>query len=68
MSKAKDLRANTEDQLKDELLQLKKEQFNLRFQRATGQLESTARMKIVRRDIARIKTVMHERSTAERAG
>jgi len=68
MTKASDLRANTPDQLKDELLQLKKEQFNLRFQRATGQLESTARMRIVRRDIARIKTVMHERGTAERAG
>jgi large subunit ribosomal protein L29 len=65
MRKASDLRANTDDQLQDELLQLKKEQFNLRFQRATGQLEGTARLKVVRRDIARIKTVMHERRSAE---
>jgi large subunit ribosomal protein L29 len=64
MKKASDLRANTDDQLQDELLQLKKEQFNLRFQRATGQLEGTARLKVVRRDIARIKTVMHERRRA----
>ncbi len=65
MKKASDLRANTDDQLQDELLQLKKEQFNLRFQRATGQLEGTARLKVVRRDIARIKTVMHERRSPE---
>jgi large subunit ribosomal protein L29 len=65
MKKASDLRANTDDQLQDELLQLKKEQFNLRFQRATGQLEGTARLKVVRRDIARIKTVMHERRSLE---
>jgi large subunit ribosomal protein L29 len=65
MKKASYLRANTDDQLQDELLQLKKEQFNLRFQRATGQLEGTARLKVVRRDIARIKTVMHERRSAE---
>ena len=64
MKKASDLRANTDDQLQDNLLQLKKEQFNLRFQRATGQLEGTARLKVVRRDIARIKTVMHERRQA----
>lgn len=64
MKKASDLRANTDVQLQDELLQLKKEQFNLRFQRATGQLEGTARLKVVRRDIARIKTVMHERRSA----
>jgi large subunit ribosomal protein L29 len=67
MKKASDLRANTDDQLQDELLQLKKEQFNLRFQRATGQLEGTARLKVVRRDIARIKTVMHERRSAPSA-
>ena len=58
--KASDLRAETTDQLQDKLVQLKKEQFNLRFQRATGQLEGTARMRAVRRDIARIKTVLHE--------
>ncbi len=47
----------TADQLDDEVLKLKKEQFNLRFQRATGQLENTARVREVRRDIARIKTI-----------
>ncbi|MFY9627095.1 MAG: 50S ribosomal protein L29 [Methylocystis sp.] len=52
-----DLRALSEDQLNDELLKLKKEQFNLRFQRATGQLENTSRVRVVRRDIARAKTI-----------
>ena len=56
--KAADLRAKTKDELSDQLLQLKKEQFNLRFQRATGQLENTARVREVRRDIARIKTLL----------
>jgi large subunit ribosomal protein L29 len=56
--KADDLRARTEDQLREQLLQLKKEQFNLRFQKATGQLENTARVREVRRDIARIKTIL----------
>jgi large subunit ribosomal protein L29 len=56
--KAGDLRVKTEDQLREQLLQLKKEQFNLRFQRATGQLENTARVREVRRDIARIKTIL----------
>ena len=56
--KAGDLRARTEDQLREQLLQLKKEQFNLRFQKATGQLENTARVGEVRRDIARIKTIL----------
>ena len=55
--KAGDLRSMTIDQLDDEVLKLKKEQFNLRFQRATGQLENTARVRQVRRDIARIKTI-----------
>ena len=55
--KAGDARAMTPDQLSDELMKLKKEQFNLRFQRATGQLENTSRVREVRRDIARIKTV-----------
>jgi len=60
-----DLRAMTLDQLDDELLKLKKEQFNLRFQRATGQLENTSRVWQVRRDIARIKTVaQHKRAAA----
>lgn len=53
-----DLSVMSEDQLTDEILKLKKEQFNLRFQRATGQLENTSRVRVVRRDIARIKTVM----------
>jgi large subunit ribosomal protein L29 len=52
-----DLRALTEDQLNDEVLKLKKEQFNMRFQRATGQLENTSRVRVVRRDIARAKTI-----------
>jgi large subunit ribosomal protein L29 len=56
--KAAELRARTEDQLHEQLLQLKKEQFNLRFQKATGQLENTARVREVRRDIARIKTIL----------
>jgi large subunit ribosomal protein L29 len=56
--KAAELRTRTEDQLREQLLQLKKEQFNLRFQKATGQLENTARVRQVRRDIARIKTII----------
>jgi len=52
-----DLKVLSDDQLNDELLKLKKEQFNLRFQRATGQLENTSRVRVVRRDIARIKTL-----------
>ena len=58
--KAGDLRAKTADELSENLVQLKKEQFNLRFQQATGQLEATARVRQVRRDIARIKTVLHQ--------
>ncbi|WP_119422229.1 50S ribosomal protein L29 [Desertibaculum subflavum] len=56
--KARDLVGKTKDELSDQLENLKKEQFNLRFQRATGQLESTARVQQVRRDIARVKTVL----------
>ena len=52
-----DLKALSEDQLTEELLKLKKEQFNLRFQRATGQLENTSRVRVVRRDVARVKTI-----------
>ena len=52
-----DLKVMTDDQLNDEVLKLKKEQFNLRFQRATGQLENTSRVRVVRRDIARAKTI-----------
>ena len=65
--KGEDLRAMSADQLSDELLKLKKEQFNLRFQRATGQLENTGRVREVRRDIARIKTVAQQkRATAQK--
>jgi large subunit ribosomal protein L29 len=65
--KAEDVRAMTADQLSDELVKLKKEQFNLRFQRATGQLENTGRVREVRRDIARIKTVAQQkRATAQK--
>jgi large subunit ribosomal protein L29 len=63
--KAGDVRAMTQDQLGDELMKLKKEQFNLRFQRATGQLENTARVRQVRRDIARIQTVARQKRAAE---
>jgi large subunit ribosomal protein L29 len=65
MAKASDLKVLTVDQLDDELLKLKKEQFNLRFQRATGQLENTSRVRVVRRDIARIKTVAQTKRAAE---
>ena len=57
--KAVDLVGKTADELSDSLLDLKKEQFNLRFQKASGQLENTARVRQVRRDISRIKTVLH---------
>jgi large subunit ribosomal protein L29 len=60
--KAAELRDKTPDQLRDELVRLKKESFNLRFQQATGQLESTARMKAVRRDAARVKTILNEKA------
>src|SRR5262249_33380334 len=62
--KPKDVRALTDDALGDELMKLKKEQFNLRFQKASGQMEHTARGRQVRRDIARIKTVQAERAAA----
>ena len=67
MAKAEDLRTMTVDQLDDELLKLKKEQFNLRFQRATGQLENTSRVRLVRRDIARIKTVAQKKRTEQKS-
>ena len=60
--KAGDVKAMTPDQLKDELIKLKKEQFNLRFQKATGQIENTARVRQIRRDIARIKTSQQQRA------
>ena len=61
MTVASDLRARTPDELATLLLDLRKEQFNLRFQRATGQMEGTARIRVVRREIARIKTIQAER-------
>lgn len=64
MTKAADLRVKSVDELNDQLLLLKKEQFNLRFQKASGQLENTARVREVRRDIARIKTILGQRATA----
>ena len=60
-----DLRAMSVDQLDDELLKLKKERFNLRFQRATGQLENTSRVRVVRRDIARIRTIARQKRAAQ---
>jgi large subunit ribosomal protein L29 len=62
--KAGDVRAMTPDQLTDELAKLKKEQFNLRFQRATGPLENTGRVREVRRDIARVKTIAGQKRAA----
>ena len=61
---AKELREKTPDQLRDELASLKKEAFNLRFQQATSQLENTARMRKVRRDAARVKTILNEKAAA----
>jgi large subunit ribosomal protein L29 len=61
---AHELRDKTPDQLRDELVALKKEAFNLRFQQATGQLESTARIRSVRRDVARVITVLNEKAAA----
>ena len=60
-----DLKVMSEDQLDTEVLKLKKEQFNLRFQRATGQLENTSRVRVVRRDIARAKTIAAQKRTAD---
>jgi large subunit ribosomal protein L29 len=65
--KASDVRAKTVDQLNDDLAALKKEQFNLRFQRASGQLEKTSRVKEVRRDIARIKTIAAQKAAGKKA-
>ncbi len=62
-----DLGTMTPDQLQDELLSLKKEQFNLRFQRATGQLENTGRIREVRRDVARVKTLTRQKAAQAKA-
>ncbi|MCT4682952.1 MAG: 50S ribosomal protein L29 [Roseicyclus sp.] len=59
---ASELREKTPDQLRDQLTQLKKEAFNLRFQQATGQLENTARMRTVKRDTARVMTILNEKA------
>ena len=61
-----DLKTMSEDQLDQEVLNLKKEQFNLRFQRATGQLENTSRVRVVRRDIARVKTLAAQKRAAQK--
>ncbi len=66
-SRVSDLRVMTLDQLDDEALKLKKEQFNLRFQKASGQLQDTARVRIVRRDIARVKTIAAQKRAAAKA-
>ena len=65
--KVADIRTMTVDQIDDEVLKLKKEQFNLRFQRATGQLENTSRVREVRRDIARLQTIMRQKRGAPAA-
>ncbi|MEQ9040157.1 MAG: 50S ribosomal protein L29 [Silicimonas sp.] len=64
---AKELRDKTPDQLRDELANLKKEAFNLRFQQATNQLENTARMRQVRRNVARVKTILNEKAASAAA-
>ena len=64
MTKIVDVRAKSADELQAMLLDLRKEQFNLRFQRATGQLEALSRVKVVRRDIAKVKTIIGERTRA----
>jgi large subunit ribosomal protein L29 len=66
-NRLQDLRVMTEDQLSDEALALKKEQFNLRFQRASGQLQNTARVRVVRRDIARAKTIAAQKRAKDKA-
>ncbi|MGC1353192.1 MAG: 50S ribosomal protein L29 [Xanthobacteraceae bacterium] len=65
--KVADVRTMTVDQIDDEVLKLKKEQFNLRFQRATGQLENTSRVREVRRDIARLKTIARQKRAPKTA-
>lgn len=63
--KVEDVRAKSDDELKEQLLDLRKEAFNLRFQTASGQLENTARVRQVRRDIGRVKTIVNERRRAQ---
>ena len=66
-SRVSDLRVMTDDQLGEEALKLKKERFNLRFQKASGQLQNTARVRYVRRDIARVKTIAAQKRAAAKA-
>ena len=66
-SRLSDLRVMTDDQLTDEALKLKKERFNLRFQKASGQLQDTARVRVVRRDIARVMTIAAQKRAAAKA-
>ena len=68
MTVASDIRVKTPDELKSLLLDLRKDQFNLRFQRATGQQENTSRVRAVRRDIARVKTIIAERTRSDVKG
>jgi large subunit ribosomal protein L29 len=65
-ARVSDIKAMTDDQLEDEALKLKKEQFNLRFQRASGQLQDTTRIRVVRRDIARVKTIAAQKRAAKK--
>ena len=65
---ANELRNKTPDQLRDELAGLKKEAFNLRFQQATGQIENTARMRQVRRSVARVNTILNQKAAAAVGG
>jgi large subunit ribosomal protein L29 len=67
MTQLKDLKVKTDDQLQQELTELKREQFNLRFQSATNQLEKPSRVRVVRRTIARIRTLQNQRASAETA-
>ena len=66
--KAAELRDKTPDQLRDDLVSLKKEQFNLRFQQATGQMENTSRFRQIRRDVARVNTVLNQKAAAAATG
>ncbi len=68
MTKVTDFRDKTADELKDAIASLKKEQFNLRFQRASGQLQDTARVRVVRRDIARVKTIAAQKRAVKQEG
>lgn len=67
-ARVSDIRAMSEDQLQEEVLKLKKEQFSLRFQRASSQLENFARIRIVRRDLARVKTIAAQKRAAKKEG